>query len=133
MPEAVDIKTFGVKQRLNAGNDFSAVLPTTTPVISTSKQFSYPADDQGGKIDFPGRNFPIALRQLAVKLGGQTAWALRYFDGEDNFLIEDGTTESTFVYRGELILLPGQYAWFETTGASGAMLMNAIWGDVELQ
>lgn len=138
------------EQRLNSGHTWNGADPGTTPVYPKStggeaQKVSWPIADVGGLIDMStaregakkaaGTDTKSGtpdtfweLRQLVLKLGGQTAWTLKAFKGSDSVTVLSGTNETEIIHKNiSFIVMPGWKLKLESTNnSSSAHFMQAL-------
>lgn len=111
-----------IEQKIAAASQFTGVAALGA-VTREYDMERYPEGTVGGLFDFVNPN-PIQVKQIFIKLGGQSAWSLKLVDVDAvETEILAGTTE-TFVANQTLnqILLQGQKLKLTTTGATTAMV-----------
>ena len=110
-----------IEQKIAALSQFTGAAPAGA--LTRALDMERYAVGVGGKFDFANTG-PIQLKQIFIKLGGQSAWTLKLVDADAvETTILSGTTE-TFVANTTLnpYILQSQYLKLETTGATTAMV-----------
>ena len=114
-----------IEQKLVAGNDWTAALPTTELARGDHLEF-YPEDTVGGLFTpDPELSEPLMVRSVELKLGGQTVWTVHKRDRDgDEILFLCGTDETDFVTTlGESVVMSkGQSLVFRSTGATAKLI-----------
>jgi len=111
-----------IEHKITAGSQFTGAAPVGTVTRELDME-RYPTGTAGGLIDFANPN-PIQVKQIFIKLGGQSSWTLQMIDTDAvATTVLSGTTE-TFVANTtlNLILLQGQKLKLVTVAASTAMV-----------
>jgi len=111
-----------IEQKITAGSQFTGAAPAGTVTRELDME-RYPTGTVGGLIDFANPN-PIQVKQIFIKLGGQSSWTLQMVDTDAvATTVLSGTTE-TFVANTtlNLILLQGQKLKLVTVAATTAMV-----------
>jgi hypothetical protein len=110
-----------IEQKIAAASQFTGVAPVGA--LSRAYDMERYAVGAGGLFDFANAN-PVQLKQVFIKLGGQSSWTLKLVDVDAvETTILSGTTE-TFVANTTLnpYILQGQKLKLETVGATLAMV-----------
>jgi hypothetical protein len=117
-----------IEQRITATEDFTGVAPTG--VFSQANGMErYAALDAlaanavGGLFDF-AHDHAIELKQVFVKLGGQTDWTLYLVDSDAvETPLATGTVETYYQNRTlDLIMMPGDKLKLVTTAATDILV-----------
>lgn len=121
--ENTEGKVIAIKQTISAGNNFTGVAPTTTPVLS-GNGYTYPADSQGGLFDPGNTSNTLAVAGIYIDFADQTSWKLEIVDNDANpVVLFSGTTEDEFAVTADTVIfvLPGETLKLTTVGATAAI------------
>jgi hypothetical protein len=110
-----------IEQKITAAAQFTGAAPVGVAVKGDDLE-SYPAGAAGGLFDFANTD-PIQVKQIAIKFGGQSSWALTLVDKDAvEVPLLAGTTETGLVTTTcNAYVLQGQKLKLVTTGATAAM------------
>jgi len=123
--DAMGLRT--IEQRITATQDFTGVAPTGVRTNANgmerySNLDAEAANAVGGLFNFE-QVHAIELKQVFIKLGGQSAWSLKLVDADGvETTLDSGTNETIYHNRTlDLIMMPGDKLKIETTDATGAL------------
>jgi hypothetical protein len=111
-----------IEQKITATNQFDGAAPAGA-VTRAYDMERYPTGTVGGLFDFANAG-PVQVKQIFIKLGGQSSWTLEMVDADAvATVVLSGTTE-TFVANMtlNLFLLQGQKLKLVTVAATTAMV-----------
>lgn len=122
--ENTEGKVIAIKQTVSAGNNFTGVAPTTTPVLS-GNVYTYPVDTQGGLFDPENSANTLILAGILLDLADQSSWKIELVDNDANpVVLFSGTTEDEFVVTSDTVvnILPGETLKLTTVGATAEII-----------
>ncbi len=117
-----------IEQRISAGSDWNASLPSTTPVDGDNGIRVYPADTQGGRFDFS--NFTSIylwqIYRITINFNGVATKSVVIRNdsaGAQDFYVWESTNpaEDRITITDRFRMAPDEYLAISSTGATTAM------------